>query len=138
MKHALYFIVVVLAVTLIAGCAGYPDKVSPFVGVWKGTWSGTIYTPEGGVPNEGTAEIVIDKDGEITGTVRNETEDLDGTLTGKIKSDGSASGTIIYPYQISQMNGTLLIGSQDSLVGILHQSIGGQQIASISVNLPRQ
>ena len=131
-------VVIISLAVILAGCGGSrnpstwvaPD--SPFMGFWIGTWTDSTNA------QSGTAQIVINKDGDASGTITNTTLGIQGTVSGSINEHGVTSFTCRYPSNTYSDRGTLLIGDSGHLVGLLREYEGETQCGTLALDLTKQ
>ncbi len=100
-KYACAVLVAAFFALILAGCGGGGGgSSSPWMGRWTGTW--------GDIDNgdSGTADITIASDGDMTGTVVNDTQSKTATITGHISTNGAATYTWSYPSETYTGAGT--------------------------------
>lgn len=92
-KRQLFLILISL---LVVGCGGSggggggdTSLISRFAGLYEGLWTASD-------DSEGSSFIRIDELGVIDGTIRDDTNDLNGVIAGQVQSNGKVSGTFEY------------------------------------------
>lgn len=114
------------------GGGGGSSTPSPFQGTWIGTWD----SPSAGA--NGTANITIALNGQVTGTVHDNVANADGTVTGSISNSGNVNAQVQYPPNPSnQLTGALSIAQNGHLTGNLIQHVG-QSDFGVSFDLTPQ
>ena len=85
----------ILISLLVVGCGGSgggggdTSLISRFAGLYEGLWTASD-------DSEGSSFIRIDESGVIDGTIRDDTNDLNGVIAGQVQSNGKVSGTFEY------------------------------------------
>jgi hypothetical protein len=121
MKPALAAVLAVMMI-VASGCGGNgTDPFSPYMGSYAGTWKSDS------VGESGTMTLVVQADGQTTGTMTNETQSLaDGAVAAQILEDGTISGTSQFPtYRALLITGTVSHDSRGGIVGQVTLHTGG-------------
>lgn len=109
-----------------SGTSGGNTINSPFAGTWAGDWVSPAAN------RVGTAVITIASNGQVNGSVRDNTVGADGTVAGTISNAGSVQGVLHYEgIQDNSLSGTLAIGQSGHLTGNLTQSNGVNSVGVI-------
>ena len=122
MRRSIPFLALaVLAVGCGGGGGGGSSEPSPYAGTFSGPWTSTD------LGQSGTTRITIATNGNVVGTIRNNTEDLDGSVSGSLSNSGSFNGTVNYPgLSSSSIRGTMAFNGSGQLTGTLIQRLDGE------------
>lgn len=103
------------------GGGGVNPNPSPFAGTWKGNWVAQS------IAHSGTANLTVNANGQVSGTVKDLTVNANGTLSGSISGSGVVNATVVYSGVNSSLSGNLT-RQGDQLSGTLTQTQGGNSI----------
>jgi hypothetical protein len=105
---------------------------STFAGHWAGPW-----TDSNG--KQGTLDVVVGTDGKLTGSVVDTTDAMNGSVTGAATNTGSLNATEVYPGPTTVgITGTVSIGANGHLAGVVQTSQAGQPSGSGNFDLAKQ
>lgn len=94
-----------LVMLVLVGCGGSgggsstKQEVERFQGTYGGTWTSNN-------SQNGTSAIAIAPNGSFSGSIHNNTFNLDGSIEGQITGDGSFEGSIAIDNNVFEGNGT--------------------------------
>ena len=120
------------------GGGGYTaPTVSPYLGSFAGPFNFVGTTAQ--FPNQtGTVLIATDSNGNVTGTAHNTTFNQDAVVSGTLDKNGSITSTFVFPNATVTATGTVSIATSGHLVGTLTESLGGNNVGQITVDLTKQ
>jgi hypothetical protein len=115
-----------------------PDSISSgrYTGGWTATPAGLGFFEDGESEHEGTWDIVIAPDGDVTGTEVDKTSGNKAHIAGFIDSDGQINVSVKYS-TTSTIKG-FLEQRGIRLIGTLKQYCGGRVCSRIELTLKRQ
>jgi hypothetical protein len=98
---------------VVAGCGGGGNSAviaNPFAGTWLGPWQ----TPA----EDGTMNVTVGTNGQLTGTSHHNQLNLSGTISGSVNNSGGFATTTVYPgFQPVMTTGTVSFNQQGHLLG---------------------
>ena len=125
----------------VAGCGsgGLSSAVlgssnSPFAGNFSGTWTDTT------TKHNGTAQITVADNGNVTGTIVDSTSNINGALSGDISSAGvaSMSETNLSTSSTTSLTGTFAFAANKQLDGSLQQYNAKQLVGTPAFTFTKQ
>lgn len=102
-----------------------------------GVWSGT-WTDTNNL--QGTLTLVVGSDGSFTGTIHESTYNKDGSSSGTVTASGALSGTFQYTGVSYTMSGNVTTsgsGPGATLTGILNEYSGSTKIGTATINMTK-
>ena len=125
--------ILLLLALIFLNCSSSNSSSSPFIGNWAGTWTDPVTLESGAI------SITIDTNGNVTGSVRNTTLNMNGEVGGTVDDNGNANFTYTYPGPTTYTEtGAVSINSSTQLVGNLNEYLGGTLIGTATINLIKQ
>lgn len=120
-----FVLAALVALVVLAGCGGGggsnpgpppdPSWAGHYVGDWKALAIGHF----------GDADVVVQTDGKLNGTVFDSTAGENGTITGRITGDGKFNGSVAFDSGVSSLKGDFW-QTATGMDGLLVQTQGGE------------